>query len=66
MASVMHELLPLNQFEINQFSHWLVTNEWNFIKLVLNMYHYDLIMHDKAQVVTLDSTFRLINLAITR
>ena len=28
-------------------SHYYVTAEWNFMKLILNMYHYNDVMHVK-------------------
>ena len=34
-------------FRPSVWSHYYVTAEWNFMKLILNMYHYDDVMHVK-------------------
>ena len=38
MASVMPELLPLNEFKINKLSCNYVISEQNFIKCIVNLY----------------------------
>ena len=56
VASVIEELLPFDCQNVNDFSnlnHNLVpTNGWNFMKLIMNTYDHDVVMHVKFFMVS--------------
>ena len=48
VSSVIEELLPFDCLNFNVFSvfsHNFVTNGWNFMKLILNIYDHGVVMH---------------------
>ena len=48
MSSVIAELLPYDCQNFNVFSvlsHNLETHEWNFLKLILNIYDHSVVMN---------------------
>ena len=48
MSSVIKELSPLECLQYNYFfvlSHNLVSNGWNFMRLILSIYDHGVVMH---------------------
>ena len=49
MSIVIEELLPFGYLNVNAFfsilGHNLVSNRWNFIKLIPSIYDHSVIMH---------------------
>ena len=51
VSTAIAELLPFDWLNFNEFfpvlSHSYVTDRWNFMKLILNIYYHDVVMHVK-------------------
>ena len=51
MVSSIEELLPfdcLNFYVFSVVSHNFVSNGWNLMKLILNIYDHGVVMHENA------------------
>ena len=55
MLALEHEF-HLSSFRPSERSHYQVITERNFLKLILNMYHYNDVMHVKFGLAGLGSS----------